>query len=37
LVEHGSPELMLLTVSGVRTMAQVLPDAFTNQDMEDYR
>jgi cytidine deaminase len=37
LVEHGGPDLVLLTVSGVKTMAQVLPDAFTQQDMEDYR
>lgn len=28
LLEHGGPELQLLTVSGLRTMDQVLPDAF---------
>lgn len=28
LFENGGPDLLLMTVSGVRTMAQVLPDAF---------
>lgn len=28
LLEHGGPDLQLLTVSGLRTMDQVLPDAF---------
>jgi cytidine deaminase len=28
LFEAGGPDLLLLTVSGVRTMAEVLPDAF---------
>jgi cytidine deaminase len=28
LFEHGGPELLVLTGSGVRTMSQVLPDAF---------
>lgn len=28
LFEHGGPELLLLTVSGVRRMDEVLPDAF---------
>ena len=28
LWENGGPELLLMTVSGVRTMAEVLPDAF---------
>ncbi len=28
LFENGGPELMLLTVSGVRRMDEVLPDAF---------
>lgn len=28
LLEHGGPQLQLLTVSGLRTMDQVLPDAF---------
>lgn len=28
LIENGGPELVLQTVSGLRTMAEVLPDAF---------
>ena len=28
LFEHGGPDLLLLTVSGVRRMDEVLPDAF---------
>ena len=28
LYENGGPDLLLLTVSGVKTMAEVLPDAF---------
>ena len=28
LFENGGPDLVLLTVSGLRTMAEVLPDAF---------
>ncbi len=33
LFEHGGPDLVLETVSGVRTMAQVLPDAFGPADL----
>lgn len=33
LWEHGGPELELLTVSGVRTMSEVLPDAFGPDDL----
>jgi len=33
LFEHGGPELVLETVSGLRTMAQVLPDAFGPADL----
>ena len=33
LYENGGPDLLLLTVSGVRTMAQVLPDAFGPDDL----
>jgi cytidine deaminase len=33
LFENGGPDLLLLTVSGVRTMAQVLPDAFGPADL----
>ncbi len=35
LFEHGGPELLLETVSGVRTMAEVLPDAFGPIDLEE--
>ncbi len=35
LHEHGGPELVLETVSGVRTMADVLPDAFGARDLEE--
>ncbi len=37
LFEHGGPELLLLTVSGVRTMAEVLPDAFGPGALADVR
>ena len=33
LYEHGGPELLLETVSGVRRMAEVLPDAFGPDDL----
>lgn len=33
LFENGGSDLLLLTVSGVRTMAQVLPDAFGPADL----
>jgi cytidine deaminase len=33
LWEHGGAELLLLTVSGVRRMAEVLPDAFGAEDL----
>ncbi len=36
LFEHGGPELLLLTVSGVRRMAEVLPDAFGPAALSDY-
>lgn len=28
IFEHGGPDLLLMTVSGVRPMSEVLPDAF---------
>jgi len=34
LFEHGGPELELWTVSGLKTMAEVLPDAFGPADLE---
>jgi cytidine deaminase len=33
LHEHRAPGLRLLTVSGVRTMAEVLPDAFGPENL----
>ncbi len=34
LWENGGPSLELLTVSGLRPMEQVLPDAFGREDLE---
>jgi cytidine deaminase len=34
LFEHGGPGLLLETVSGVRPMSEVLPDAFGPEDLE---
>ena len=36
LFEHGGPDLLLMTVSGVRRMDQVLPDAFGPTALSDY-
>jgi cytidine deaminase len=36
LFEHGGPTLQLLTVSGVRSMDQVLPDAFGPAALDEY-
>ena len=36
LFEHGGPDLLLMTVSGVRTMEQVLPDAFGPSALSEY-
>ncbi|HEX7738118.1 MAG TPA: cytidine deaminase [Marmoricola sp.] len=33
LWEHGGPQLQLLTGAGIRTMAEVLPDAFGPADL----
>lgn len=35
LFEHGGADLVLETVSGLRTMAEVLPDAFGPTDLEE--
>ncbi len=35
LIEHGGPELRLLTVEGVRTMADLLPQAFGPVDLAE--
>jgi len=34
LYENGGPDLLLLTVSGVRRMDEVLPDAFGPDDLD---
>ena len=34
LYENGGPDLLLWTVSGVKTMAEVLPDAFGPADLQ---
>lgn len=34
LFEHGGNELVMWTVSGIKTMDEVLPDAFGPQDLE---
>lgn len=35
LFEHGGSDLLLWTVSGIRRMDQVLPDAFGPDDLKD--
>jgi cytidine deaminase len=35
LWEHGGPGLVLETVSGMKTMTEVLPDAFGAQDLDE--
>ena len=35
LYEHGGPDLVLETVSGIRSMREVLPDAFGPADLEE--
>jgi cytidine deaminase len=37
LFENGGRDLLLETVSGIRTMAEVLPDAFGPDDLEERR
>lgn len=34
LVEHAAPAMILETISGLKTMAEVLPDAFTREELE---
>jgi cytidine deaminase len=36
LFEHGGRDLLLMTVSGVRRMDEVLPDAFGPDSLSDY-
>ena len=37
LYEHAAPGMLLETVSGIRTIDEVLPDAFGPRDLEDAR
>lgn len=37
LWEHGGPDLVLLTVSGLKRMDEVLPDAFGSEQLEAHR
>jgi cytidine deaminase len=36
LWEHGGPGCQIMTGAGVRTMAEVLPDAFGDHDLDDF-
>lgn len=36
LFEHAAPGMLLDTVSGIRTMAEVLPDAFGPAQLDEY-
>lgn len=37
LYEHSAPGMLLETVSGVKTIDEVLPDAFGPRQLDDYR
>lgn len=37
LFEHAAPGMLLETVSGIRTIDEVLPDAFGPKQLADYR
>ncbi|MDF2555180.1 MAG: cytidine deaminase, partial [Microbacterium sp.] len=37
LYEFALPGMLLETVSGIRTIDEVLPDAFGPRDLEEYR
>jgi cytidine deaminase len=37
LYEHSAPGMVLETVSGMKTIDQVLPDAFGPRQLEEYR
>lgn len=37
LFEHSNAETELLTISGIRTMDEVLPDGFGPRSLEEYR
>jgi cytidine deaminase len=34
LVEHAAPGMILETISGMKSMSEVLPDAFTREELE---
>ncbi len=36
LYEHSAPGMLLATVSGIRTIDEVLPDAFGPRQLEEY-
>ena len=36
LWEHGGPGCQVMTAAGVRTMAEVLPDAFGGDDLDNF-
>ena len=36
LFEHGGRDLLVWTVSGIRPMSEVLPDAFGPEDLEEH-
>jgi cytidine deaminase len=36
LWEHGGPACQIMTRAGVRTMAELLPDAFDGDDLDDF-
>ena len=37
LYEHSAPGMLLATVSGIRTIDEVIPDAFGRRTLEQYR
>ena len=37
IYEHSAPGMLLQTVSGIRTIEQVLPDAFGPRDLKTYQ
>jgi cytidine deaminase len=36
LYEHSAPGMVLETISGIKTIDQVLPDAFGPRNLEDF-
>ncbi|GEM_PF-53073 len=36
LLEHGGPDMMIMTPQGVRTMADILPQPFTTENIKNY-